>query len=49
MEQQKFYYKTADEKGLLVLKSPDNSGNYIAISREEFAAILERKNQEINQ
>lgn len=50
MEQQRFYYKTADEKGLLVLKTPDESGKYIAISREEFSAILARQAaQEQNQ
>ena len=47
--EQKFYYKTPDEKGLLVLKSPDTSGKYIAISREEFAAIIAREQQEANQ
>lgn len=34
--EKRYYYKTADEKGLLSLKSKDISGKYIKITKEEF-------------
>ena len=36
MKEKRYYYKTADAKGLLSLKSRDNSGKYIKITKEEF-------------
>ena len=34
--EKRYYYKTADEKGFLSLKSKDTSGKYIKITKEEF-------------
>ena len=41
--EQRFYYKTQDEKGWLSLKSPDfdNDENYIKITEQEFNEHLE--------
>lgn len=34
--EKRYYYKTADEKGFLSLKSKDTSGKYIKITKEDF-------------
>ena len=34
--EKRYYYKTADEKGFLSLKSKDTSGKFIKITKEEF-------------
>ena len=39
MKEKRYYYKTADAKGLLSLKSRDNSGKYIKITLEEFKLL----------
>lgn len=49
--EKRFYYKTADEKGFLSLKSKDNSGKYKRITKEEFdhlTFIPEEKEEENN-
>ena len=35
----RYYYKTSDEKGFLSLKTKDNSGKYIKITKEEFERL----------
>ena len=37
--EKRYYYKTADEKGFLSLKSKDTSGKYIKITKEEFNSL----------
>ena len=39
MEQERFYYKTQDGKGLLSLKHKDTSGLYIQITKEQFEEL----------
>ena len=41
MNEQRYYYKTEDGKGLLNLKSPVHDANYIAITEEEFNLLSE--------
>lgn len=36
---ERYYYKTADEKGFLSLKTKDTSGKYIEITKEEFERL----------
>ena len=38
--EKRYYYKTADEKGFLSLKSKDTSGKYIKITKEELRKEL---------
>ena len=37
--EKRYYYKTADEKGFLSLKSKDTSGKFIKITKEEFELL----------
>ena len=46
--EKRYYYKTADEKGLLSLKSKDITGKYIKITKEEFE-LLTRSPEEIEE
>ena len=46
--EKRFYYKTADEKGFLSLKSKDTSGKFIKITKEEFE-LLTKTPEEIEE
>ena len=51
MEEQRFYYKTQDEKGLLNLKhqltqEEISEHNYIQITREEFEQLVNKQEEE---
>ena len=46
--EKRFYYKTADEKGFLSLKTKDTSGKFIKITKEEFE-LLTKTPEEIEE
>lgn len=47
MNETKYYYKTHDGKGLLILKHKDTSGLYIEITKEQFEALLPKESEGI--
>lgn len=44
--EQRYYYKTKDNCGLLNLKHKINDSNYVQITYEEFCAIQESWNEQ---